>query len=193
MEIQDAQLSGDEYFAKYGFYPTKVAPPRPIKARSASTTAARALGAMQHVRQLALRGRKALHWSVPPAFEYPGKVYSEIGHEAFCELVKEYYEGIKNARCESAARTHTKWAVRQILSKFETHVRGFRKQAVSRRGGLFNTASDELVLPEVLIKDGRLMWDLSAYLYCYGVPKQEWPAVERLLRAKLTLKWGVAT
>lgn len=192
MDIAEQQLSGDEFFKQHGFYPTKVAPPRPVKAKPASSTAAHT--AMQSARHLALRGWKApLHWAVPPAFEYPGKVYEEIGHEAFCQLVREYYEGIKNYNCDRAARTHVKWAVRQILRTFETHVRGFRKQSVSKRGGLFNTASDELTLPETLIKDGRIIWDLTAYLRCYGVPAEQWDAINRLLRTKLTLKWGVRT
>jgi len=196
------ELSGQQFFELNGYYPTTFREPKPSLSRS--TTKAR--GAYQASRALALRGRSLpLHWTVPPAFENPGLVYETLGHEAYCEQVRSYYETIRDAKVEQAQAWHVRWAIRACLRTFETHVRGFRGQSVGKRGGIFGKSSgqekygsgsratyqDILVLPETLIEDGRLVADLKGYLRAYGVPEQQWAVAERLVRSRLSKAWGV--
>jgi hypothetical protein len=185
-----------KFFEQNGYFPMKFVERR-VSQRELAERAAQQL--QQSLRQAgSQKGWKApLHWTVPAAFARPGLIYERIGHEAFCEAVEEYYARIREAKVERAGELHTRWAIRQILRTFETHVRGFRGQSVSKAGPygsggrVFDIASDVLVLPETLVEDGRLMNDLPYYFHAYGIPQEQWPAVDRLIRAKLTGKWGV--
>ena len=161
--------------------------------------------------QLSLRSqflkgwRAPLHWTAPPLFENPGSMYEELGHEEFCRQVAEYYASIGQASFERASRLHTRWAIKQILRTFETHVRGFKSQSVSSRGKVFYKASgtekwgaphrphyqDILTMPEVLAEDGRVVVDLDAYLKAYAVCPEDLEAASKLTRAKLSQIWGV--
>lgn len=185
-------MDGEAYFREHGYYPTTFVPSKPKQQvqRVISTN-------QQRFRRgfpagLALRGWRApMHWSVPPAFEKPGLVYQLLGHEEYCRQVEGYYAAIRDRNVEQAKSAHARWAVRACLRTFETHVRGFRKQDVGSRGGIFSVASAELTMPEDLIADGRIMYDLRAYLRAYGVPEKQHSAAERLFRSKLSQMWGV--
>ena len=184
-----------EFFEREGYFPMAFVEPK-VSAKALAERAAYQL--QQSLRSGLQRGWKApLHWTVPAAFAQPGLMYERLGHKAFCEAVEDYYARIREVRVEKARQMHTKWAVRQILRTFETHVRGFRGQSVSKAGPygsggrVFDVASDVLVLPETLVEDGRLMSELPYYFHAYGVPQEQWAAVDRLVRAKLTGKWGV--
>jgi hypothetical protein len=163
--------------------------------------------------QLSLRGRflrgwrAPLHWLEPPLFEKPGLMYEELGHEEFSRQVEEYYASIRDAHCSSVFRAHTKWAIRQILRNFETHVRGFRGQSVSARGGRITNYSkgqekwgrehapkyqDILTMPEDIGKEeGRLVNEIEAHLRAYAVPEMEIAASAAEVRAKLERIWGI--
>lgn len=181
------------FFETNGCYPCKKdsRPPRPPSLYHSTTNAPETRRNVGLQGRLALKGwRTPLHWDMPPAFEKPGWVYATIGHEAYLEAVKEYWESIGLAHVSQAERIHDRWAVRQVLKNFEAHVRGFRKQDVGRRDGrIFAVASSELTLPEDLVADGRLVHDLRAILMAYGVHDLE--ASEQLVKARLTQKWGV--
>jgi hypothetical protein len=153
-----------------------------------------------------LRGWKApVHWTVPPAFENPGLMYEELGHEEYCQQVQEYYSALGRISYEKASREHTRWAIRQILRTFETAVRGFRGQSVGRKGSIFARSSgqqkfgsgpratyqDILTMPEDLARDGRLVWNLESYLRAYAVCPEDLPMAERLAKARLSRIWGV--
>lgn len=131
------------------------------------------------------------HWNVPPAFSDPGKALAELGVTAYKEAVKQYYEQLTQTGVERAQRTHSKWAVRQVLRAFETHIRGFRRQDVGARGGIFTVASDELVQPEQLWANGRLVADLQGIIRQYQVREDLREAAVRLVRAKLRRLWGL--
>jgi hypothetical protein len=182
-------------FDKEGYWPTEYVPRKPSQRELAEQRANRLQAGL---RSTATRGWKApLHWSVPPAFDRPGRIYEELGHEAFCEAVQEYYQAISQAHLTRAGEVHTRWAIRQILRTFETHVRGFRGQSVSKggpysRGGrVFATASDVLVLPETLKQDGRLLADLEGYLAAYGVRPEDRPMARQTILLKLNQSWGI--
>ena len=188
MNYETEIVNPEEFFQQNGFYPTVYKAPKPRSNEfPRSTPKPGRFGPA-----LALRGWRApLHWAVPPAFEKPGLVYQTIGHEAFCEQVRSYYEAIRDIHVDRAQRAHVKWAIRALLRTFETHVRGFRRQEVGRKGSLFVTASDVVQLPETLVAEGRLMADLKDYLRAYAVPREKWPLTERLVKARLTQLWGV--
>jgi hypothetical protein len=193
----------DAFFAEHGYYPTKVVQQQPRKSsgqvRAGSTSPAIGGGT------LALKGWRApLHWQVPPAFENPGAVYEalchdlgpEDGHKAFCEIVRDYWAGIGNAKVRSAELAHDKWVVRALLRAFETARRGFRRQDVSGRknignggGGLFVSASGVEQSPEALVKHGRLVWDLEGNMSIYGAHNRE--LVREMFKAKLYVLYGV--
>jgi hypothetical protein len=135
--------------------------------------------------------RRVPHWNVPPAFENSGKALTDLGPELYKEAVREYYASICANGVNRAQRTHSKWAVRQVLRTFETHVRGYRRQDVGRRGGVFHTASDELIRPETLWSDGQLVADLKGIIARYQVAGNLREATERLARQKLKLLWGL--
>jgi hypothetical protein len=185
-----------EFFNREGYWPMPPMPERKLSSRDLADMAARRL--QQSLKGSFLRGWKApLHWTVPPAFEKPGRIYEQVGHEEFCRMVEDYYANISQVRVEKACRAHTKWAIRQILRTFETHVRGFRGQSVSKAGPygsggrIFDVASDVLVLPETLVQDGRLIAYLRDYLKTFGVRKEDLEASERLIKFQLTRKWGI--
>jgi hypothetical protein len=133
------------------------------------------------------------HWNVPPAFEDAAKAYSELGEEAYIAAVNEYYGNIRELGVERSQRTHAKWVVRSVLRTFETHIRGYRHQAVGRRGGaLFHTASDELIHPQTLWESGQLVADLNGIIARYQVRSDLREVTVRLVRAKLTALWGLS-
>lgn len=136
--------------------------------------------------------RSVPHWDVPPAFADCAKAYSELGESAYIAAVKQYYEGIGAIGVDRAQRVHTKWVVRQVLYAFESHIRGYRHQAVGSRGGaLFHTASDELIQPQLLWESGQLVADLAAILSRYQVRSDLREPTFRLVRAKLKAMWGL--
>ena len=180
---------------------------RPLSARRQAEQKAKSLQVA--LRDSLLKGWRApLHWTVPQAFDNPGRMYEELGHEEFLRQVTEYYGIIRDLRVERAQRAHTKWAIRQILRTFETHIRGFKGQHVGqssqygRRGAIFYRASgqeqlpsgryrDIITMPDELAANGRLVADLEAYLRAYGVSGRELGAASRLVKAKLEGQWGV--
>jgi hypothetical protein len=131
------------------------------------------------------------HWDVPPAFEDAGKAYSLLGEEAYKAAVYEYYQQIGATGLERAQRTHSRWAVRQVLRTFETHIRGYRRQSVGARGGIFHTASDQLVHPQKLWDDGQLVADLEGIIVRYQVRSDLREATVRLARQRLKSMWGL--
>lgn len=184
------ETSNQEFFEQHGYYPTTFVAQTFSASKSLSRSTQKTPNAFRA--SLALRGwRRPLHWTVPPAFEHAGRAYESLGHEAYCQQVREYYESIRDGNVSQAQLEHVRWAIRACLRTFETHVRGFRAQAVGRNGSLFSTASDVLVLPEVLMADGRLVADLKGYLRAYAVPVEQWPAAERLVKLRLSRIWGV--
>jgi hypothetical protein len=141
------------------------------------------------VPSLARRGGIA-HWDVPPAFDHAKDALSSMGVEAYKEAVRAYYAAVGANGVAYAQRSHARWVVRQLLHKFETHVRGFRRQSVSKRGGVFHTAG-ELALPDELWKDGRLMVDLPYLVRRYQVHEELHELTVRLVRQKLRTLWGL--
>lgn len=192
-------LDPEEFFQQNGYYPTTVAPARPPKLKSLHHSTTNQRGALGLPTGLALRGWKApLHWLVPPPFEKPGQVLELVGVEAFAELSKSYWEAVRERRLGRREDAYERWVVRACLKTFKAHVLGFRRQDVGKRGGIFSIASDEMVMPEDLLKKDRLgneesrfMSDLQRHLRAYGVPENRWASCERLLRARLTKAWGV--
>jgi len=185
----------EAFFAEHGYYPTTEAVPvlrKKSSSRKGGSTAPRIVRG-----HLALKGWRApLHWKVPPAFEKPGLILENVGLETFKELVKMYYEAIGAAKVQRAEFNYDKWVVRALLRTFETHRRGFRRQEVSGRrnignggGGVFVGASDIEQEPSVLVKDGRLLWDLDAYMSAYGVTNREF--VGKLFKARLLALYGL--
>ena len=185
------------FFDENGYWPDmKFVEPKPRQQKA--KRAGNAVGLMQGARnRFVAHWKWPLHWQESPAFENPGRMYQELGHEEFLRQVTDYYQGIAQGHLGSARTQHTKWAIRQILRNFEAAVRGFRGQAVSRgsqyaRGGrVFATASDVLTLPETLVQDGRLLGELDAQLRAYGVPEQDRPVAAELVRMDLRKRWGV--
>jgi hypothetical protein len=196
-----------EFFNKEGYWPMDaliIRPPKLSKRDLAKQAAGKLLTAS---RGAFLRGWRApLHWIEPPLFQNPGFMYEELGHEEFLRQVSEYYEGISQLHCEKAYRQHARWAVKQILRNFETHVRGFRGQSVGRRGGIFPKASgqekwgpdfrphyeDILTLPESIGKeDGRLVNDIAGHLRAYAVPEDQIEALAAEVRLRLESIWGI--
>lgn len=137
------------------------------------------------------RWREIPHWNVPPAFENCAKAYSELGEEAYIAAVSEYYQQIAQNGLDRAQRTHSRWVVRQVLRTFETHIRGYRRQTVGARGGIFHTASDELIHPTVLWRDGQLVADLEGIVHRYQVRSDLREATVRLVRSRLRSLWGL--
>lgn len=115
----------------------------------------------------------------------------ELGPVAYAEAVKQYYEAIGAEGADRAQRTYARWVVRQIEHTFETHIRGYWRQEVSRRGGIFHAASDEVQLPQSLWESGRLVADLRWIIQRYQVRGDLRETAERLLLAKLRHKWGL--
>jgi hypothetical protein len=154
-----------------------------------------------------LRGWRApLHWVEPPLFERPGLMYEELGHEEFLKQVGEYYESISALHCDRVHREHTRWAIRQILRNFETHVRGFRGQSVGRKGSIFGKGSgqekwgpkfrphyaDILTMPEDIgSEDGRLVNEIEMHLRNYAVPEAEIAQSAAEVRTRLEAIWGI--
>ena len=192
-----------QFFEREGYWPTTF-----VQVKfSPKAVAKRAAERLQlSLQSRFLRGwRTPLHWTAPPAFENPGFMYQELGHEEFCRQVQEYYAAIGQASYDKASREHTRWAIRQILRTFETAVRGFRGQSVGRKGSIFAKSQgqekfgqgpravyqDILTMPEVLAEDGRLVHDLAGYLRAYAVCPEDLPGAERLAKARLSRIWGV--
>lgn len=175
------QISGDAPTTKFIF--RTVATPAAAKGQQRRSAAP----------SLALAGwRSVPHWNVPPAFEHPRVALMELGVEAYKEAVKLYYAGITEQGVERAQRTYSKWVVRQVLYAFESHIRGYRRQDVGRKGGaLFHTASDELIHPQTLWDSGQLMGDLRGIIARYQVRGNLREATERLVKSKLKLLWGL--
>lgn len=199
-----------QFFDREGYWPMAEIRIRPLSARQQKLADAQKLQAS--LRHSLLKGWRApLHWMVPQAFKHPGLVYEELGHEEFLKAVEDYYAAIREAHVVEAQRVHTKWAIRQILRTFETHVRGFRGQSVGassqygRKGAVRYFASgqekwgpehrphyqDILTLPEKLAEDGRLVHDLDGYLEAYGVSAASRETAAALVKATLEKTWGV--
>jgi hypothetical protein len=203
-------------FDKEGYWPTefvqvKFSPKAIAKQKEAQDKASRIAAGIQA--RFLTGWRTPLHWRVQPAFEHPGRIYETLryelgeqeGHEEFLRQVVEYYSAIRDIRVEKASRAHTKWAIRQIIRTFATHVRGFKGQSVGRKGSVFYRSmgqekfgppnrpryEDILMLPETLAEDGRVVWDMQAYLQAYGVRQEDRAVAQRLIRAKLNATWGI--
>lgn len=215
----EASMTPEErkaFFDKEGYWPTNFVQvkfsPKAIAKQQAAQDKASRLAAGQQARFLT-GWRTPLHWKVRPAFEQPGRIYEallheygpEEGHQEFLRQVEEYYSAIRDIRVEKASRAHTKWAIRQILRTFGTHVRGFRGQSVGRKGSVFYRSmgqekfgpparpryADILMLPETLAEDGRVVWDMQAYLNAYGVREEDRAMAQRLIRIRLNATWGL--
>jgi len=187
-----------------GYWPTRYVP-RVVTAKDLARQQAKKLQSALRTGFLA-NWRRPLHWTEPPLFDNPGRMYEQLGHEEFTRQVTEYYEAIRRLHCQRASKEHTRWAIKQILRMFETQVRGFRGQEVSAKGKIFGKSSgqekwgrsrspkyqDILVLPETLAEHGRFSQEeLEGYLRAYAIPMEEQRAVARLIRLKLEALWGV--
>lgn len=129
-----------------------------------------------------LRGRRTeLHWSVPPAFENPGKALQELGLELYKEACREYYAAIGDWRVENAQRLHSRWVVKRVLREFESHCRAFRRR---RQDGV-------IVGPEELFRDGRLMVDLEHIIRRYQVREDLVEVTRRLTRLTIAKLWQI--
>jgi hypothetical protein len=218
--LNPSNLSPEEtqaFFDKNGYWPMT----KPVKVikPSARELARRAKkdprSLMQNLHSSFLRGWRApLHWTVPMAFEQPGKIYEllchelgpEEGHEEFLRQVADYYGLIRENHVNKAQELHTRWAIRQICRIFETQVRGFRGQSVGRKGAIFPRSSgqekygppnkpkyqDILTLPETLIADGRFSRsELEGYLRAFAVREKDVEAAAKEVQSRLARTWGV--
>lgn len=196
-----------EFFEKNGYYPM---PAMVVRPRARVSPDARPKGANALLLSTAsiLRGWKApLHWTEPPLFRNPGQMYELLGHEEFLEQITDYYSTIRELHCQRAFRAHAKWAIKQILRNFETHVRGFRGQSVSSKGGRITGYSsgqekwgpefrphyvDIVTLPEEIGKDdGRLVNEIASHLRAYAVPESQIEECTLEVKKRLEAQWGI--
>ena len=126
------------------------------------------------------------HWTVPPAFEAPGRALSELGVEAYKQAVADYYAQVREMGVEQAKRAYSRWVARKLVSSFETEVRKFR-----RHNGERGTVQGMLIDPLELYKSARLMVDVEYIIRRWQVAPEHQEGARRLLVAKLEYVWGL--
>jgi len=124
------------------------------------------------------------HWDVPPCFPDARKALEELGVEPYKQAVADYYKAIQEFGVDREQHAHKSWAVRKVVSAFETHVRGYR-------GGRFIAHGPDLVAPSELMRDGLLMKDLDYIIKRYQVREDLRPLAVRMVRMRLRKIWGV--
>lgn len=107
--------------------------------------------------------------------------------EQFCALLVR--------RNLSERQKYARWCVRRVLSVFETVRRTDGRIFHLSRGGHMRATSGwtdgkHSTSSGTLLVDGRLMRDLPEVLLRYGCPSEHFESAQRLIRARLTMKWG---
>lgn len=95
-----------------------------------------------------------------------------------------------NLDLSQAKRAHKFWAVRRVVSLFETQVRCFQRRKDNSVIGASDLFESETVEGETMY-NGRLMADLTAIMRRYQLPDAEIDEAAEMVRQRLADKWAL--